>query len=108
MLIKRNKPYVLSCQTRKTNSSFKYDPQVEKSQGQTFKTGFDLQQSCYTGRQLQVARPQSETQQGFIYLTMANISPEGKSASFQITPIKFVDCEVHMNIRGLKSKIATI
>ena len=39
---------------------------------------------------------------------MANIPPGGEPASFQITPIKFADGQVHMNIRGLKSKILLI
>lgn len=30
MLNKRKKPYVLRCQPQKTNSSFKYDPQIKK------------------------------------------------------------------------------
>lgn len=47
----------------------------------------------------QAAGPQSEAQQGLTYLTMANISPSGEPAQLSTTPIKFVDGQVHMNIR---------
>ena len=72
---------------QETNSTFKYDSQRADTQ----KTLRSVMELLLFTRQLQVATPQSEKQQGFIIFTMVNHSPEGKPASFQVTPIKFVN-----------------
>lgn len=76
---------------------------IENQKSRHSEEDTDLWWSYYSERQLQVATPHGEKQHGFIdlFFIMVNNSPEGKPASFRITPIKTVNWDVHMN-QGIK------
>lgn len=74
-----------------TNSSFESDPQNENHKSRYSEEEALICDGAAIHRDSSSGKGPSENQQEFLYLTMVNNSPEGKSASFPTPPIKFVN-----------------